>query len=312
MAIRAERSPISGPRNPMIKKESFPIKTKAVFSKLIDTAGDIFGDDNPTSEQIIYRNLSIKEKIRNKFFHPKQLIVGKIVEGLSLVGAPDILVCGKENLEKAMEITKGKNLIFMLRHISNFDTPAFELALRRAGFGEIVPRLIYLQGIKLDRNPVSKIFQGAFNRIKVWPPSLNESEKENGERVAMTKKSLESSKKALEKGYILGIYGEGGRSYTGELKQLEPAVIHYLTLQPNTVVLPVAISGTDNVLPPGSFVILPTDRVKIDFAEPINVDSLVKEHKHLKPHERRKKIADFIGRNIAKRLRPRERGAYSE
>lgn len=252
-----------------------------------------------------------RSKQEGVIFLANQPVVRRIVEGLTFLVAPDIQVNGKENLKEAITVTGGKNLIFMLNHLSNFDTPAFELSLRRAGFGEIVPKLIYLQGIKLDRNPVAKIFLGAFNRIRVWPPSLPvKNEKEKEERQTMTRKSLDSSKKALQEGYILAIYGQGGRSYSGKLTPAEPAVIHYLTLQPNTVVVPVAISGTEEVLPPGSFILLPA-QITVDFGEPIRVNSLMKEYQNFPRHERRKRIADFIMRDIAKRLPPKYRGVYS-
>jgi len=251
--------------------------------------------------------------LKENFYHPRNPIVRKVVEGLSVLGAPDIKISGKENIEKALETTNGKNLVFVMRHLSNFDTAAVELALKRAGFKEIVSKLIFLQGIKLDKNPVTKVFQGAFNRIKVWPPSLPaKNGEEKIKRREMMKKSLKSSKRALEEGHVLGIYCEGGRSYDALLKPAEPTAIHYLTLQPDTIAIPVTIRGTNKVLPPGAFIIFPAAPVKVDFGEPINITSLMKEYEHLpRPHEKYKKIGDFIMKKIAQKLPEKLRGHYA-
>ncbi|OGH25120.1 MAG: hypothetical protein A3B47_03430 [Candidatus Levybacteria bacterium RIFCSPLOWO2_01_FULL_39_24] len=264
----------------------------------------------PTPEKLTTKQ-RLKEKLKRKFFHRKQIIVEKIVEGLGIFGAPDIRVGGKENLEKALELTKGKNLAFVMNHTSNFDTPALERSLKKIGFGEIVPKLIYLQGIKLDKNPVAKIFLGGFNRIRVWPPNLPaENETEKIERKKMTRESLESAKRALGEGYFLGIYCEGGRSYNGKLKEVEPAAIHYLTMQPDTIVIPVAIRETDKVLPRGSFIIFPAAPVNVNFGEPIIISFLLQEYQNLPNDEKHKKIGDFIMGKIAKQLPEEYRGVY--
>jgi 1-acyl-sn-glycerol-3-phosphate acyltransferase len=251
--------------------------------------------------------------LKKDFYYPKNPVLAKIAEGLSIWGAPDIRVSGKENIEDAIKISKGKNMAFVMRHISHFDTPAVERALRKLGFGEIVDKLIFLQGTKLDKTPIASNFLWSFNRIKVWPPGVPaDSEKEKIERWKMTEESLNSTKKALEKGYSIGIYCEGGRSYDGTLKPAEPAAIHYLTLQPDTIAIPVTIRRTNGVLPRGSWLIFPAAPVDVNFGEPINITSLMEEYKHVpRHHERYRKIGDYIMRKIAQKLPEKFRGVYA-
>lgn len=233
------------------------------------------------------------------------------MEGFTLWGAPDIHVGGRGNLKEAIRLTDGRNLIFMLNHISNFDTSAFEMALRRMGFEEIVQKLIFLQGIKLDRNPAASLFLGGFNRIKVWPPNLDpKNEKEEKERIKLTRESLMLSKRALQEGFALGIYIQGGRSYTGKLTPAEPATIGYATLLPNTIIVPVGISGTEKVMPHRSPLPFPVSKVSVNFGEPINMDSLLKNYQNLPNYKKRKEVADFIMRKIAYRLPEEYRGIY--
>lgn len=306
------RNPSPPPKNPESAKRSH---------LTLSMMGEIFvGKKSASWKNLIEKGLDVvfphlqAVPLKESFYHPRNPIVGKITDAMSIWGAPDIKISGKENVEEAIGITDGKNLVFVMRHLSNFDTAAVQLALKRIGFGKIVSKLIFLQGIKLDKNPVTKVFQKAFNRIKVWPPSLPaKSEEEKIKRKKMMKESLESSKKALKEGHVLGIYCEGGRSYDALLKPVEPAAIHYLTLQPNTIVIPVTIRGTNRVLPPGAWLIFPAAPVKIDFGEPINITTLMKECEKLPHHrEKYKKVGDFIMKKIAKKLPEHLRGAYSD
>jgi 1-acyl-sn-glycerol-3-phosphate acyltransferase len=67
-----------------------------------------------------------------------------------------------------------------------------------------------------------------------------------GGKISDKQKMLKSARDALEKGLILGMFPEGGRSHDGKLRKGKPgsAVIASKT---NTAVLPVGIAGTDKI-----------------------------------------------------------------
>lgn len=65
-------------------------------------------------------------------------------------------------------------------------------------------------------------------------------------------KSLKKSLKLLEKGRVLGIFPEGGVSLDGKLKPLMSGSA-YIALKSGAAVLPVALGGTRDVLPVGTY-----------------------------------------------------------
>lgn len=247
------------------------------------------------------------------FYHKRQRIPQAITETLAFMFAHDIEIGGEENLTEARRQAGDKNMVFVLNHLSNFDTSAFLRSLKLAGCEEIIPNLIFFQGVKLDRNPISKFLIGSVNKIKVWPTSINaKAEKKKGERITMIRKSLECSKKALNDGYNLVIYAEGTRSRSGGLQQAESAVAHFFELVPDTTIMPVAICGTEKILPPGSPIPIPSlDPIAVNFGQPIRMDDLSMKYSHLPRSERRKETIDFIMGRIAQNLPSEYRGKYA-
>jgi 1-acyl-sn-glycerol-3-phosphate acyltransferase len=78
---------------------------------------------------------------------------------------------------------------------------------------------------------------------------------------------LESALAVLQAGRLFGIYPEGTRSPDGRLYRGRPGV-GWLALKSGLPVIPVAMSGTDRVLPPGRAV--PTlTKIRITVGEPL-------------------------------------------
>jgi len=65
-------------------------------------------------------------------------------------------------------------------------------------------------------------------------------------------KSLKESIKLLEKGGVLGIFPEGGVSLDGKLRPFMSGA-SYIALKSGTAILPVALGGTRDVLPVGTY-----------------------------------------------------------
>jgi len=259
--------------------------------------------------------LLVRQKIKNKLLEEKQKIfyisdqwiARKITEAATSFFGSRVNVEGKENLEK---IHKRKK-IYALNHLSNFDAPAFLQSLSTVD-EKMKEKIIFLQGIKLDRNPAVKLLLMSFNRIKVWPASLPpKNEKEKHKRTTMTRDSLTSAKKALQENYNLAIYVEGGRSYNAKLKEGESPVTHFFELDPDTVIVPVSIYGTEKIMPVGRF--WPSRHpATITFGEPIEAKSLIEMYKHLRSDKRHKAVIDYVMGKIAQNLPEGYRGVYAD
>ncbi|MEA1872452.1 MAG: lysophospholipid acyltransferase family protein [Chloroflexota bacterium] len=89
-----------------------------------------------------------------------------------------------------------------------------------------------------------ELFRSPFLRFWLrWAGSLSIR---RGGKISDKQKMLKSARDALEKGLILGMFPEGGRSRDGKLRKGEPgsAVIASKT---NVPLLPVGIAGTDKI-----------------------------------------------------------------
>lgn len=81
--------------------------------------------------------------------------------------------------------------------------------------------------------------------------------------------ALDSGLKVLQEGGAFAIYPEGTRSRDGRLYRGRTGVA-WLALTSDAVVIPVALTGTQNIQPPGSKRIR-LARVTVEFGEPVDV-----------------------------------------
>jgi 1-acyl-sn-glycerol-3-phosphate acyltransferase len=80
--------------------------------------------------------------------------------------------------------------------------------------------------------------------------------------------ALEAARKVLEAGGTFGIYPEGTRSLDGRLHRGHTGV-GALALATGAIVVPVAVSGTENLQPDGKRIPRPA-KVTVRFGEPLN------------------------------------------
>jgi 1-acyl-sn-glycerol-3-phosphate acyltransferase len=119
-------------------------------------------------------------------------------------------------------------LILITNHVNLFD-PFFLL------FSS--PRWIYFMAKE-------ELFRSPF--LRPWLRWAGSVPIRRGGKIRDKQKMLKSAKNALEKGLILGMFPEGGRSHDGKLRTGKPgsAVIASKT---NVPLLPVGIVGTDKI-----------------------------------------------------------------
>ena len=80
--------------------------------------------------------------------------------------------------------------------------------------------------------------------------------------------ALEAARKLLDEGRLVGLYPEGTRSPDGRLYKGKTGMAR-LALETGVPVIPVAVTGTDKVSPPGPFRFLPR-KVTVTFGKPID------------------------------------------
>jgi len=101
--------------------------------------------------------------------------------------------------------------------------------------------------------------------------------------------TLEAALALLQQGQLFGIYPEGTRSPDGRLYRGRPGV-GWLALKSGLPVIPVALSGTRRVLPPGRMVPRP-GRIGVTIGKPV---ALAPELFDAPPGKARRQIADQV------------------
>lgn len=162
----------------------------------------------------------------------------------------DLRVRGREHL-------KGGPFLVMSNHLSHFD----------------VPMLFAGVGGNLRMITKTELF-----RIPGWGPAMRQAgfieiDRKNRERA---KKSLERAKETLRSGINVWIAPEGTRSRDGELQSFKKGGF-ILASEMGVPILPVAISGTHEILPPSTLKALPGGTVAIVIGAPIASEGRDKE-----------------------------------
>jgi 1-acyl-sn-glycerol-3-phosphate acyltransferase len=101
--------------------------------------------------------------------------------------------------------------------------------------------------------------------------------------------TLEAALALLQQGQLFGIYPEGTRSPDGRLYRGRPGV-GWLALRSGLPVIPVALSGTRKVLPPGRMIPRP-GRIEVRIGQPL---ALAPELFDAPPGQARRQIADQV------------------
>lgn len=138
-----------------------------------------------------------------------------------------VQVTGQEN------VPAGVPCIFIANHVSNLDPPVV--------FPVIPPMTSVLLKQELMRIPLL----GTAMRMGRFVPV----ERSNSREAA--KRSVDAAKAVLANGLHLLVFAEGTRSKTGRLQPFKKGPF-FLAQQTGAPIVPVAISGTERMMPPGS------------------------------------------------------------
>ncbi len=159
-----------------------------------------------------------------------------------------VTVINPENLPAAGPVIVAAN------HISFFDSVLLMFAL---------PRPVSVLGkAEYADNPFTKWLYCGSGMIPI-----------RRENTAGLGHAFEQLEEVLDRGEVLGIFPEGTRSRDGLLHRGHSGAAH-LALNTGAPLVPIGIIGTDKLLPTGSGIIRPFQRVTIKIGEPISAAGL--------------------------------------
>jgi 1-acyl-sn-glycerol-3-phosphate acyltransferase len=137
----------------------------------------------------------------------------------------------------------------------------------------------------------AEYFTASGPMARVWAAYLRATNQlrmeRDGPRAAQD--TLEAALALLQQGQLFGIYPEGTRSPDGRLYRGRPGV-GWLALRSGLPVIPVALSGTRKVLPPGRMIPRP-GRIGVTIGKPV---ALAPELFDAPPGKARRQIADQV------------------
>ncbi len=175
-----------------------------------------------------------------------------------LVAGPFLRLLARPTVIGAEHVPATGPAILASNHLSVVDSIYLPLMLARPV--SFAAKSEYFNGTSLKDRAV-----GAYLR------SINQlSTDRTGGRAAM--EMLEAAVSHLNSGQLFGIYPEGTRSPDGRLYRGRPGV-GFLALNSGAPVIPVAMIGTDHILPPGHQVPRP-GRIEIRIGEPLEFPEL--------------------------------------
>jgi len=147
-------------------------------------------------------------------------------------GGIRIEVTGQENLPA------GQSCIFMSNHVSNLDPPV------------LLPCLPGRSSVLLKKQLVSIPILGTAMKMAKFVPV------ERGHSVEAAKASIAAAGDALRSGLNILVFPEGTRSKDGRLSAFKKGPF-FLAEETKAPVIPIAISGTQDMMSKGSFAVMP-------------------------------------------------------
>src|ERR1700722_59415 len=135
-------------------------------------------------------------------------------------------------------IPVGRSCIFMCNHVSNLDPPV------------LLPLLPGRSSVLLKKELMSIPILGRAMKMGKFVPV------ERGGRRDAAQASVEAAKDALRSGLNILVYPEGTRSLDGRLATFKKGPF-FLAQQTEAPIVPIALSGTQNMMHKGSTAIVP-------------------------------------------------------
>ena len=130
-----------------------------------------------------------------------------------------------------------------------------------------------LVGLPLHR-PISFLARDSLFRVPVVGWILKNTHVMAINQEATSTTSLRQTIQKLQHGFLVGIFPEGTRTYTGQMNEIKPGFTAIIRRAKHPI-YPVGIAGAYQALPIKSWFLKPT-RVRVVFGSPISVEELEK------------------------------------
>jgi 1-acyl-sn-glycerol-3-phosphate acyltransferase len=148
-------------------------------------------------------------------------------------------------------------VVILSNHLSYSDANLLEILLTRAGARAFADRLTVIAGPKVYSSVTRRFSSLCFGTIKVAQSSGRASEDaimQPRDIARAARRSIELAHERLALGDALLVFAEGTRSRTRGMQPLLPAVARYCDM-PETLILPVGITGTESLFPIGDEIV---------------------------------------------------------
>jgi 1-acyl-sn-glycerol-3-phosphate acyltransferase len=207
-------------------------------------------------------------------------------------------------IEHVMAVADRPVVIFS-NHLSYSDANCLEVLLHRAG-AALAGRLTAIAGPKVYSSLKRRFSSLCFGTIKTPQSSTLSSEDavmSPREVARAARQSIEVAHQRLRAGDALLVFAEGTRSRTAGLQPMLAGATRYLDA-PDTVVLPVGITGTEALFPVGGETLHSVQTIA-RFSRPVEARVLRE-----RAGDNRRLIMDTIGVAIGELLPTEFKGAY--
>jgi 1-acyl-sn-glycerol-3-phosphate acyltransferase len=162
---------------------------------------------------------------------------------------PDLTRVDLDHLEEL----EGRPVVMVANHLSYSDANVLDVLLRRAGADSLCDRLTVIAGPKVYSTLRRRFSSLCFGTIRVPQSSgraCEEAVMPTREIARAARQAIDAALHRLSLGDALLVFAEGTRSRSCEMQHLLPGAARYLDF-PGSLVLPVALTGTEDLFPIG-------------------------------------------------------------